>query len=316
MNESRPKVVFMGTPEFAVPTLAALVEGPYDVVGVVTQPDRPAGRGRALTPSPVKRYALEHGLRVLQPLSLRQPDAVAELAALAPDVIVVAAFGQILRPNVLAIPPKGCINVHASLLPRHRGAAPIAAAILAGDEVTGTTIMLMDEGMDTGPILAQATLEIRPDDTTASLSERLARQGADLLAAVLPMWLDGQIEPQPQPDEGATVCRPIRKEHGLIDWSLPAVQIERMVRAYQPWPVAFTSWQGRQLRIWRASVAEGHAEPGQVVSHEKGAAVGTGDGLLALEEVQLAGKRAMSIEEFLRGYRDFIGARLGDEKGG
>ncbi len=312
MNKpSQTRVIFMGTPEFSVPSLAALVEGGYDVVAVVTQPDRPAGRGRKVVPSPVKQYALNHGLKVLQPTSVRKPETVAELAALRPDVIVVAAYGKILPPEVLTLPPKGCVNVHASLLPRHRGAAPIAAAILAGDTITGTTIMLMDEGMDTGPILAQATLEIQPDDTAITLGQRLARQGAELLAATLPMWLTGEIHPQPQPEEGATVCRPIRKEHGRIDWARPAIEIERMVRAYQPWPGAYTSWQGQPLKILRAHVAEGSAEPGKVIPWEGGAAVGTGQGLLVLEEVQPAGKRAMSIQDFLRGRPTFLEAHLG-----
>ncbi len=312
MNEpSQTRVIFMGTPEFSVPSLAALVEGGYDVVAVVTQPDRPAGRGRKVVPSPVKQYALDHSLKVLQPTSVRKPETVAELAALRPDVIVVAAYGKILPPEVLTLPPKGCVNVHASLLPRHRGAAPIVAAILAGDTITGTTIMLMDEGMDTGPILAQATLEIRPDDTAITLGQRLARQGAELLAATLPMWLAGEIHPQPQPEEGATVCRPIRKEHGRIDWTRPAIEIERMVRAYQPWPGAYTSWQGQPLKILRAHVAEGPAEPGKVIPWEGGAAVGTGQGLLVLEEVQPAGKRAMPIQDFLRGRPAFLEAQLG-----
>ncbi|MCS7222012.1 MAG: methionyl-tRNA formyltransferase [Anaerolineae bacterium] len=306
----RPRVIFMGTPEFAVPTLAALIDEGYDLVAVVTQPDRPAGRGRELTPSPVKKYALTHGLLVLQPETLRPPEVVAELASLRPDVIVVAAFGMILRPNVLAIPPKGCINVHASLLPRHRGASPIAAAILAGDLVTGVTIMLMDEGMDTGPILAQATMEIRPDDTAGTLGERLARQGADLLMATLPMWLAGELSPQPQPVEGATVCRPLSKEQGQIDWTRPAVEIERMVRAYQPWPSAFTFWQGQRLKILRSHAVEGTAEPGMVIRWDNGAAVGTGQGLLVLDEVQLAGRRAIRIAEFLRGQQAILGARL------
>jgi methionyl-tRNA formyltransferase len=309
----RPRVIFMGTPEFAVPSLAMLVEEGYDLVAVVTQPDRPAGRGRELTSSPVKRYALAHNLPVLQPETLRPPEAVAQLASLQPDLIVVAAFGMLLRPNVLAIPPKGCINVHASLLPRHRGASPITAAILAGDPVTGVTIMLMDEGMDTGPILAQATMEIRPDDTAGTLGERLARQGADLLAATLPMWLAGGLYPQPQPAEGATVCRPLHKEQGQIDWTRSAMEIERMVRAYQPWPGAFTFWRGQRLKILRAHVVEGTADPGTVIRWDEGAAVGTGQGLLALDEVQLAGRRAMSIAEFLRGQQAILGARLGSQ---
>lgn len=307
------RILFMGTPDFAVPVLRALVEGGYNLVGVVTQPDRPAGRGRALLASPVKQYAQAQRLDVWQPTTLRTPTAVAAIAARRPDVIIVAAFGMILRADVLALPPHGCLNVHASLLPRHRGASPIAAAILVGDAVTGCTIMRMDEGVDTGPILAQATLDVRPNDTTASLGERLATLGADLLVAVLPLWLEGAILAQPQPTTGATVCRPIRKEDGHIDWSLPAVVIERMVRAYIPWPGAFTFWEGQLLKITRARIAEGAAEPGQVLAYGSvaGAAVGTGEGLLVLEELQPAGRRPLPIRDFLAGRRSFLGARLG-----
>lgn len=307
------RILFMGTPDFAVPVLRALVEDDYTLVGVVTQPDRPAGRGRALLASPVKQYAQSQGLDVWQPTTLRTPAAVATIAARRPDVIVVAAFGMILRADVLALPPHGCLNVHASLLPRHRGASPIAAAILAGDTVTGCTIMRMDEGVDAGPLLAQATLDVRADDTTASLGERLAILGADLLVAVLPLWLEGAILAQPQPAVGATVCRPIRKEEGQIDWSRPAVAIERMVRAYHPWPGAFTFWEGQLLKITRARVAEGAAEPGRVLAYGgiAGAAVGTGEGLLVLEELQPAGRRPLPIRDFLAGRRSFLGARLG-----
>ncbi len=200
------RTIFMGTPDFSVPTLAALAQEGYDLVAVVTQPDRPAGRGRKLELSPVKAFALQHDLPVLQPPSLKAPQAVADLAGLRPDVIVVAAFGQILRPAVLDLPPHGCINVHASLLPRWRGAAPVQAAILAGDQVTGSTIMRMDVGMDTGPILTQAALAIQPDDSGGALTARLAQQGADLLAETLPRWLAGQITPQLQDASLATRC--------------------------------------------------------------------------------------------------------------
>jgi len=208
------RVIFMGTPEFAVPVLVALAET-HQVVGVVTQPDRPAGRGRRLTASPVKQVALEHGLPLFQPQSLRLPAAVAQLAAWRPEVIIVAAFGQILRQDVLDLPPHGCLNVHGSLLPRWRGAAPVAAAILAGDEITGVTIMQMDVGLDTGPILAQREEPIRPDDTRATLGERLARLGAALLVETLPAYLAGDLLPRPQPEEGVTYARQLRKEDGL-----------------------------------------------------------------------------------------------------
>ncbi|NOX63373.1 MAG: methionyl-tRNA formyltransferase [Chloroflexi bacterium] len=303
--------VFMGAPAFSTPTLQALLDDPaYDVVAVVTQPDRRAGRGRKLTMTPVKQMALAAGVPVLQPSSLRDPDAFAELAAFQPELIVVAAFGQILRPNVLELPRYGCINVHASLLPRWRGASPIQAAILAGDPITGSTIMRMDEGMDTGPILAQAAEVIRPDDTAGALSQRLAQQGARLLIDTLPCYLEGKLAPRPQDDAAATVCRLIKKERARIDWTQPAAYIERMVRAYNPWPSAFTFWQGQMLKVGRAKAVEGEAEPGRVVAFERGAAVGTGAGLLALEQVQPAGKRMMSIADFLRGRPEFIGAKL------
>ncbi len=309
------RTVFMGTPDFAVPSLQALLADPaYRVVGVVTQPDRAAGRGRERRPSPVKRVALAAGLPVLQPERLREPAAFAELAALAPDLIVVAAYGQILRPEVLALPRFGCLNVHASLLPRWRGAAPIAAAILAGDTVTGVTIMLMDAGMDTGPILAQESEPIHDEDTAATLGARLARLGADLLIRTLPAYLSGRLQPRPQPEEGVTLCRPLTKEQGRIDWTLPAAHIARMVRAYEPWPGTYTTWKGQLLKILAATPAPGQAPPGHVLAWGRGAAVGTAAGLLVLQMVQPANRPPMRIEAFCRGRPDFIGAVL-DEHG-
>ncbi len=307
------KLIFMGTPDFAVPVLKALI-GRYEIVGVVTQPDRRAKRGRKLEASPVKVVALAHDLPVLQPPSLRRPDAVAELRALAPEVIVVAAFGQILPAEVLAIPPKGCLNVHASLLPRCRGAAPVAAAILAGEEETGVTIMLMDEGLDTGPVLSQATCSISPQDTRESLRTRLAQLGADLLMDTLPRWLAGAIEPQPQDHDQATYCGIIAKEDGLIDWSQSAVEICRSCRAYCSWPGIYTYWRGKLLKVLSAESLprwSGEEEPGRVMALDEGLAVATGEGALLLDEVQLAGKKALSAEVFARGQRDFVGSVLG-----
>lgn len=318
MAHSQTRIVYMGTPEFAVPALAALHEsGPaqgWAVVGVVTQPDRPAGRGKRLIFSPVKEYALAHNLPVLQPGRLRkEPEAIQALAELAPDVMVVAAYGQILPKSVLAIPPFGCLNIHASLLPAWRGASPITAALLAGDEISGVTLMLMDAGMDTGPMLAQAQTAIRADDTTASLGERLSAQGAALLTANLPRWLAGEIAPTDQAELPGAVsyCSLVKKEDGAIDWGQPADRIERMVRAYTPWPSAFTDWKGQNFKILESRVAAGQAAPGEVVAWAGGAAVGTGDGLLELLTVQPAGKRAMEIRSFLNGAPDFIGSRLG-----
>lgn len=316
------RIVFMGTPDFAVPSLRALHEHAdaqhWQIVGVVTQPDRPSGRGKKMAVSPVKAYAQEIGVPILQPRSYRrQPEAVDALAALAPDLIVVAAFGQILPPLVLDIPTFGCVNVHASLLPAYRGASPINAVLLAGEEETGATIMLMDEGMDTGPILAQEITPIRSDDTTASLGQRLAADGAQLLVETLPHWLAGAIAPIDQEDLPGTpsTCRMIRKEAGRIDWSQPAAHIERMTRAYAPWPSAFTTWQGQNFKIWRAQVVDGapsaDSPPGDVVDTANGPAIVTGEGLLGLLTVQPAGKRAMEIGSFLNGNPDFVGGRLG-----
>jgi methionyl-tRNA formyltransferase len=307
------RLLFMGTPEFAIPVLEALL-GQYQIAAVLTQPDRATGRGQRVEPSPVKKVALVHELPVLQPPSLRRHEVATELRELAPDVIVVAAFGQILPPEVLAVPPHGCLNVHASLLPRYRGAAPIAAAILAGEEQTGVTLMLMDEGMDTGPILAQAECKIEPQDTTGSLSVRLAHLGADLLIEALPRWLDGRMVPQPQDDSLATYCQMITKQDGLLDWSLPATDLWLRVRAYYPWPGTYTYWRGKPLKILRArpvTIGPGSEEPGRVISIDDGVAVFAGTEALLLEEIHLAGKKALTAQEFIRGQRDFIGSVLG-----
>jgi len=263
---------------------------------------------------------------------LRPSEALAQLAAWEPDVVVVAAFGQLLPQDVLDLPPHGCLNVHPSLLPRWRGAAPVAAAILAGDETTGVTIMRMDAGLDTGPILAQKEEEeVRPDDTRETLEGRLARLGAALLVETLPAYLAGDLTPQPQPEEGVTYAKQLRKEDGLLDWSRPAAELGRQVRAFTPWPGAFTTWRGRRLKVLRATSLptwRGDAPPGTIVvladgSTEPlsraqaeglakvGVAVATGKGALCLEKVQLAGKRPMDIKAFLQGQRDCIGGRLG-----
>lgn len=312
------RIIFMGTPDFAVPTLRSLCEQApqrnWEVVAVVTQPDRPAGRGKKVVASPVKQYALTQGLPLLQPVSLRKdPAAVDALRALAPDLFVVAAYGQILRKEVLALPTHGPINVHASLLPAYRGASPITAALLDGLSETGISIMLMDEGMDTGPVLAQARTPIAADETAATLGERLATMGAHLLAETLPRWLAGQLTPTPQsvlPGE-PSLCRLIRKEAGQIDWTQPAVVIERMTRAYAPWPSAYTTWRGETFKIWQAAVVNGQAAPGLVVQTATGPAIGTGAGLLQLVTVQPAGKRQMDMRSFLNGAPEFVGSQLG-----
>ena len=297
------KIVFMGSPDFSIPALRALAEV-YPIVGVVTQPDRPAGRGRVLTPPPVKRLALELGLPLIQPERLRQPEAMAQLQAWAPDVIVVAAFGQILRPAVLELPRFGCVNVHASLLPRWRGAAPIQAALLNGDAETGITIMRMDAGVDTGPTLSQRALPIQPDDNAGSLSERLAALGGELLLETLPAYLSSELTPQPQEDAGATYAPMLNKADGQLDFSQPAEALARRVRAFNPWPGAFTIWQGQMLKIQRAhAVPTPCALPGQTVVYQGLPALCTTDGLLALDELQPAGKKPQPGKAFLQGAR-------------
>ncbi len=303
---------FMGTPEFAVPILRALSQT-QDVVGVYAQPDRPAGRGRKVTVSPVKEEALAHGLPIFQPKTLRSARVQDELRGLQPDVIVVAAYGLILPQAVLDTPPKQCLNVHASLLPKFRGASPIAFAILSGETQTGITIMLMDAGLDTGPILAQRAISIANDDTTGTLERRLSALGAVLLTDTLPRWLAGALTPQPQDDAGATHTRLLTKEDGLIDWSLSASEIVRRTRAFNPWPSAHTTWRGQPLKVLEASARSTPAERGCVYADDGAVLVGAGEGSVELVEVQPAGKRAMRAAEFLRGHRDMLGERLGPQ---
>jgi len=311
------RVIFMGTPEFAVPCLGRLILNHYQVVAVYTQCDKPAGRGRSLVSPPLKRAALTWKLPVVQPVSLKEAEAVAQLAGFHPDVIVVAAFAQILPQSVLDIPSYGCINIHPSLLPRFRGASPVAAAILAGDDFTGVSIMLMDKGLDTGPILARAQIPISPQDTTGSLTAKLSQIAAWLLQEVLVHWTKGELSPQPQNEAEATYCSSIAKAEGEIDWHLSAINIWRRVRAFHPWPGCNTRWRGRQLKIIEAVPLpeETRLEAGRVVAltpAKEGAVFGiyTGDGILGVLRVQGEGKQAMSAAEFLRGQKQFIGATL------
>jgi methionyl-tRNA formyltransferase len=309
------RVVFLGTPHFGVPTLQALIAH-HQVVAVVTQPDRPAGRGRSeVRVSPVKAAALAAGVTlIVQPRRLsRDVDALQMLRELDADVFCLAAYGQILRREVLKIPPHGTVGVHASLLPKYRGAAPIAAAILHGERETGITLMLTDEGMDTGPILAQRAVPIAADDTTASLSVKLAHLGAELLIETLPVWLAGQIQPIPQNDAEATYAPPLDKSQGVIDWRQSAAQIDRQIRAFTPWPGSYCACKGRRLKILKAYPLpdwRGKGEPGDVVAIDGAIAVVTGQGALVLEEVQLAGRKAMSVQQFARGRQDFTDATL------
>ncbi len=305
----------MGTPEFACPSLEHLILNQYRVAAVYTQPDRPAGRGRGLVAPPVKEVAVNWGLSVVQPESLKSAEAVSRLAALSPDVIVVAAFGQILPQSVLDIPRCGCVNIHPSLLPRFRGASPVAAAILSGDEFTGVSIMLMDAGMDTGPVLTRAAVPVSPQDNTGSLTEKLSLIAARLLQETLTGWWRRELVPQPQEETEATYSAQITKEEGEIDWHLSAAEIWRRVRAFHPWPGCYTRWRGKQLKIIEATPLpdKGDSGVGQVVDlpgREAMLGVSTGDGILGVRKVQLEGKKAMSAADFLRGQRDFIGAVL------
>jgi methionyl-tRNA formyltransferase len=299
--------VFLGSPEFAVPSLTALA-GITEVVGVVTQPDRPAGRGRAQTAPPIKIQAELLHLPVIQPEKLRAPEAFAQLRDWRPEVIVVTAYGQILRPDVLRLPRYGCLNLHASLLPRHRGAAPIAAALLAGDAETGITLMQMDPGLDTGPMLARRAIPIQQTDTAGSLAARLADLAAETLTEFLPVYIRGELAPAPQDPALATYAPLLKKEDGRLDVQQDAVRLERQIRAYTPWPGAFLIWKQTVLKILagEAGEATGRMPAGTFTIHQGFPAVHCGQGLLILRTVQPSGKRPMSGAEFLRGARGFI----------
>ena len=320
-------VVFLGTPTFAVASLKRLAQDGHKIAAVVTQPDRPAGRKLTPRASPVKTAAQELGLPVLQPSSLRDQDFLERMRWLSPETMVVVAYGEILRQNVLDIPPRGVLNVHPSLLPRWRGASPIPAAILAGDKRTGVSIMLMEAGMDTGPLLAQTDVPITDADATLSLSRTLAGKAADLLGQTMPSWLSGRLSPEPQDEKLATYCPLLSKEDGAIDWGLSASEIWRRVRAFNPWPGAFTFLDGELVHIWRAlplaadiGVTVGtiselpspllHQLPDEL-REDAAFAVGTGSGLLVPLEVQRAGRRTLSAAEFARGMRGLAGRQLG-----
>ncbi|RFA24780.1 methionyl-tRNA formyltransferase [Alkalilimnicola ehrlichii] len=297
-------VVFAGTPDFAVPPLERLLAGSFRVSAVYTQPDRPAGRGRKPKPSPVKQQAVEVGIPVYQPVSLRDAQAQAELAALKPDVMVVVAYGLILPQAVLDIPRYGCVNIHASLLPRWRGAAPIQRAILAGDKETGVTIMQMDAGLDTGPMLGDVRIPIVAGDTAGSVHDRLAQAGADLLVEVLPRLAAGRLQPVPQPEAGVCYAEKLSKAEARIDWQHSAEALARQVAAFNPWPVAQTAWGDAVLRIWEAEAVAGSsaAAPGEILRADKqGIDVATGNGALRVLRVQAAGGRAVSVADFLNG---------------
>lgn len=321
MSASRPscssplRLVFAGTPEFAATALRALIESPHQIVAVYTQPDRPAGRGRKLSPSPVKQVALQHGLPVLQPESLKSPEALDQLRELAADVMVVAAYGLILPPEVLQLPRCGCLNIHASLLPRWRGAAPIQRAILAGDRETGITIMQMDKGLDTGPMLLKLRCPISPEDNAASLHDHLADIGARAIVSALAQLPD--LTAEPQDPTAATYASKLTKQEAVLDWQLSAEELDRRIRAFNPWPVAQTSVAGHTLRIWAAQpLAEPtQASPGSVIRCDKrGIDVACGKGILRLTQLQPAGSKPMDVTAFLNGRPDWLseGTQLGE----
>jgi len=317
-------IVFIGTPRFAVPSLQRLAADGHTISAVLTQPERPAGRGRRLRPSPVKQAAEQLGIAVYQPVTLRDSDAVSRISDLTPEVLVAVAYGQILRPDVLDIAPRGVLNIHPSLIPRWRGASPIPAAILAGDGETGTSVILMDAGMDSGPMLAQRRININPSDNTSSLTEQLSLLSADLLADTLPRWLHGEIKPQAQDESQATTCARLRKEDGVIDWTRPANEIWRVVRAYNPWPGSCTILDGELLHIWEAWPLEADSgePPGTIIAVNEemlrtlpkaepaALCVQTGRGILAALQLQRAGRRAFPAADFLRGMSNLIGKHL------
>lgn len=307
----RYRVVFFGTPEFAVPTLQALIDGPDEVVGVVCQPDRPAGRGQKLQAPPVKQLAQASGLHVAQPVKLKTDEFPAILTNWQPDIAVVAAYGRILPARLLAIPHLGCINVHASLLPAYRGAAPIQWAVLNGDAETGVTIMRMNERMDEGDVLLQEATPIGSDETYGALQARLAMMGAAALMDTLDALYAGTATTTPQDHARATLAPMIRKEQGALVWSLPAVVLARQVRGFNPWPSAYTTLRDKLLKVHVAHVEPGGGAPGRVLDVSDRVRVGTGDGVLAIETLQLEGRKPLPAREFARGCGLAVGEQLG-----
>lgn len=313
------KIVYMGTPDFAVPPLAALVKAGYEVTAVVTQPDKPKGRGKTLLPTPVKEEAMKHEIPVYQPQKVRDPEFVEVLKDLAPDMIVVAAFGQIIPKEILDMPKYGCINIHASLLPKYRGAAPIQQAVIDGEKESGVTIMKMGMGLDTGDMISQAVVTLREDETGGSLFDRLAETGASLLIQTIPSIENGTATYTKQPEESPTpYAAMITKKMGLLDFSRNAEVLERLVRGMNPWPSAYTFLNNKTLKVWKAAVEDaecGKAAPGTIVGvDKKGIHVACGEKSLVLQEVQLEGKKRMETDAFLRGYPITEGTVLTDHK--
>lgn len=305
------RIVFAGTPEFAAEHLKALLDTPHEIVAVYTQPDRPAGRGQKLMPSPVKQLAAQHGLPVLQPPTLRNPEAQAELAALQPDLMVVVAYGLILPQAVLDIPRLGCINSHASLLPRWRGAAPIQRAVQAGDAESGVTVMQMEAGLDTGPMLLKVSTPISAEDTGGSLHDRLARLGPPAVVEAIAGLAAGTLKGEVQDDALATYAHKLSKDEAKLDWNCPAVELERAVRAFDPWPVCHTTLDGEPLKVWAARLGEGKGEPGKILDASRdGLLVGCGEGSLLLTRVQLPGGKPLAFADLFNSRREQFASGL------
>lgn len=307
------RIVFMGTPDFAVPSLQALIDAGHEVCAVYTQPDKPQGRKQILTAPPVKTLALEHDIPVFQPNTLKNEDEQARLRELAPEVIIVVAYGKLLPKAVLDIPPHGCINVHGSLLPRWRGAAPIQWAVIAGDEMAGVTTMQMAEGLDTGDMLLTYETKVGEKETAGELFDRLAQSGAELLIQTL-VKLD-EITPRPQDDAQSCYAHMLDKQMAVIDWSKSAHEIDCLIRGLNPWPIALTTLSGERLKVFAAEKAAGNGEPGTVLEADpkKGLTVACGEGALKLIEIQLVGGKRMKATDFLRGHAIEVGTKLGDE---
>ncbi len=305
------RLVYMGTPQFAVPALQALAEAGHEIIGVVTRADKPVGRGKTLAAPPVKRAAIDRGLRVMQPVRVREASFVEQLRTLAPEAIIVAAYGQILPKDILTLPKFGCLNIHASLLPRHRGAAPINWAIVRGEKESGVTIMQMDEGMDTGAILTQERIPIEDADTAGTLSEKLSLLGSRMIVTALQLLASGNLVPTAQDASQATLAPLLKKENGIIDWTLSAVEIRNRVRGFSPWPGAYSFLDGKIHKILAAEAASGTGEAGLLYVREKNILeIGTGSGLLRVLNIQPEGKKPMTAAEFTRGHRDLAGKKF------
>ena len=317
------RVIFLGTPEYSIPVLSRLFDAGHEILTVVSRPENSAGRGQITESPPTAKWARERGIPVLQPTSLRSPEVIAKFQALNPDVMVVAAYGLILPIEILSVAAKGCLNVHPSLLPKYRGSSPVVETLLHGETETGISIMLLDEGMDTGPIIVQEKYPVQDNDTSGSLTTRMFARGAELLAHALPAWVSGEIEPIPQDDSLATYSRRLTKSDGDLDFTLPAKQLSDRIRALTPWPGTYTHWNGRLLKFLKAVVLTGdsanptdlsRSRPGKVVSLKHGEttplAIVTSDGLLGILELQLEGRKPNDSKTFLRGHTEFLGTQL------